>query len=495
MTVVAVVLALVCTACWGGGSDDSGDSGGSGGSRDSGSKGRPNVVFVLTDDLSEDLVRYMPQVRKMRDQGMSFANYTVTDSLCCPSRSSIFTGKYPHNTGVFTNEPPDGGFDVFHRRKNEERTFATALKERGYRTAMMGKYLNGYQPGMTVGGEKDYVPPGWDDWRVAGNGYPEYHYTLNENGKKVRYGKKPEDYLTDVVSGKGQDFISDAAGDGKPFVLDISTFTPHGPATPAPEDRGKFRDVPLPRPPSFDRLPEDAPDWLKGEKPLAEREKQRITRLHRKRIRSVQSVDRMVGDLRERLEKEGVLDETVFVFGSDNGFHMGQYRLTPGKQTAFDSDVNVPLVVTGPGVPEGRTSDAVVSNIDLAPTFTELGGGRPAADVDGRSLVPLLKGETPDDWPRAALVEHHGPNTSARDPDRPARGSGNPPTYEAVRTARSTYVEYADGAREFYDRTKDPHQLRNVYDELSADTRRKLAARAKALSECRGAKECTAAAR
>ena len=487
LAVLAAVLALVCTACWG----EGGEGDGSGGSR---SGDRPNVVFVLTDDLSTDLVRYMPHVKEMRDEGMSFANYTVTDSLCCPSRSSIFTGKYPHNTGVFTNEPPDGGFGVFHGRRNEQHTFATALRKRGYRTAMMGKYLNGYQPGMTVGGEKNYVPPGWDDWRVAGNGYPEYDYTLNENGKTVRYGKKPEDYLTDVVGAKGLDFVSEAVKDDKPFALDISTFAPHSPATPAPQDRGKFPDAPLPRPPSFNRLPANAPQWLKDQKPLAGKAQQRITRMHRKRIRSVQAVDRMVGDLRERLEKEGVLDETVFVFASDNGFHMGQYRLNPGKQTAFDTDVNVPLVVTGPGVQKGRTSREVVSNIDLAPTFTDLGGCKPEAGVDGRSIVPLLKGETPEDWPEAALVEHHGPNTSARDPDRPARGSGNPPTYQAVRTARTTYVEYADGAREFYDRRKDPHQLRNVYGQLPAETRRKLDARAAALSECRGAKECAAAA-
>lgn len=216
------------------------------------SAGRPNIVWVLTDDLSSDLVNYMPHVKAMQKDGLSFSDYTVTDSLCCPSRSSIFTGKYPHNTGVFTNTPPDGGFQVFHDKGNEDKTFATALKRQGYRTAMLGKYLNGYQPDMTLDGEKNYVPPGWDEWDVAGAGYKEYDYTLNENGRTVDYGHDPKDYLTDVVSAKGQDFIEESVRDKKPFVLDISTFAPHGPATPAPQDEGKYKNLKLPEPPAFE---------------------------------------------------------------------------------------------------------------------------------------------------------------------------------------------------------------------------------------------------
>src|ERR1700753_3243937 len=124
----------------------------------------PNIVFVLTDDLSWNLVQYMPQVQQLQSDGMTFTNYTVTDSLCCPSRSSIFTGKFPHNTGVFTNSGPDGGVATFRRLGNEQTTFATALRKAGYRTAMMGKYLNGYAPAAPLGGKRPYVPPGWSEW-------------------------------------------------------------------------------------------------------------------------------------------------------------------------------------------------------------------------------------------------------------------------------------------------------------------------------------------
>src|SRR5437764_9612633 len=130
---------------------------------------RPNVVFVLTDDLAWNLVRYMPQVRQLQNDGLTFTDYTVTDSLCCPSRSSIFSGRFPHDTGVFTNGGNDGGFGFFHNHGEEAQTFATALQAQGYRTAMMGKYLNGYQPAATLGGTQPYVPPGWAARGRAGN--------------------------------------------------------------------------------------------------------------------------------------------------------------------------------------------------------------------------------------------------------------------------------------------------------------------------------------
>lgn len=134
---------------------------------------KPNIVFVLTDDLDLNLVQFMPHVLEMERTGVSFANYFVTDSLCCPSRASIFTGELPHNSGGF------------NAHGNESRTFAVALQRGGYRTAMLGKYLNGYRPARN--------PPaaGWNEWDVAGNGYPEFNYALNENGKLVHLAMSP----------------------------------------------------------------------------------------------------------------------------------------------------------------------------------------------------------------------------------------------------------------------------------------------------------------
>ena len=244
---------------------------------------RPNIVLVLTDDLSWNLVRYLPQVQRLRSQGMTFTDYVVTDSLCCPSRSSIFTGRFPHDTGVFTNGGNDGGFDFFHSHGEEANTFATALQAQGYRTGMMGKYLNGYQPADTQGGARPYVPPGWTEWDVAGNAYSEFNYDLNENHKVVHYGRKPTDYLTDVLAKKGSAFITESARARSPFLLELATFAPHAPATPAPRDADDFPGLTAPRGPAFDTLPTNAPPWLAGHPPLTAAEKQNIDTAFRMR--------------------------------------------------------------------------------------------------------------------------------------------------------------------------------------------------------------------
>src|SRR5262249_25997334 len=175
---------------------------------------RPNIVFVLTDDLAVNLVQYMPNVLKMQRDGVTFANYFVTDSLCCPSRSSIFTGRYPHNTGIYRNVGADGGYQAFVNRGLEGATFATALTAARYHTAMLGKYLNGYQP------QRNPPGPGWSEWDVAGNGYLGFSYDLNQNGRIVHYGNRPEDYMTDVLSAAAESFIKRQTPD-TPFVIEV----------------------------------------------------------------------------------------------------------------------------------------------------------------------------------------------------------------------------------------------------------------------------------
>jgi arylsulfatase A-like enzyme len=200
----------------------------------------------------------------------------------------------------------------------------------------------------------------------------------------------------------------------------------------------------------------------------------------------------MVGRLVERLEATGQMSNTYFIFSSDNGYHMGEHRLLPGKLTAYDTDIHVPLIVVGPGVAPGSTVTALAQNTDLAPTFEELSGALPRADVDGRSLVGLMHGDpVPSDWRTAALVEHRHTARAANDPDEQTEASGDPPTYKAIRTARFTYVEYRDGEREYYNDRFDPDQLRNGYIDLSRDRRRRLHAALQKLARCDGAVECS----
>lgn len=449
---------------------------------------RPNIVFILTDDLAWNLVQFMPHVLAMQKAGVTFANYFVTDSLCCPSRSSIFTGRYPHDTGVFRNTGADGGYLVFRDRGHESATFATWLSAAGYRTAMLGKYLNGYLPA------KHPRAPGWSSWAVAGNGYAEFRYNLNQDGRLVRYGDKPTDYLTDVVSTLAARFIKQSSD--APFLIEIATFAPHAPYTPAPRDAQALPGVRAPRTPAFNAEPGvDAPRWLLTHPALSPADLTLIDADFRKRAQSVLAVDKMIGELQSAVAATGREGDTYFVFSSDNGYHMGEHRLMPGKMTAFDEDIRVPLIVTGPGVPAGVTVEAIAANVDLCPTFAELGGAAVAANVDGRSLVPLLHGQEVTQWRNATLVEHRGPHRDPSDPDAPAVRSGNPTTYEALRTLNSIYVEYDDGEREYHDLVADPHELRNTFSSLSADKKATLHAALDALKNCHDAISCQAADR
>jgi N-acetylglucosamine-6-sulfatase len=453
---------------------------------------QPNVVFVLTDDLSWNLVRYMSQVQQMRREGMTFNNFVVTDSLCCPSRASILSGRFPHDTGIYTNGGQFGGFEKFHSQGEEGFTFATAVQGRGYRTGMMGKYLNGYLPGFTGDGLLPYVPPGWDEWDVPGAGYSGYGYTLNENQKLVRYGRTPADYLTDVLAQKGARFIKRSAGEHKPFLLELATFAPHSPYNPAPRDVDEFPDLTTPRGPAFNNLPTGAPPWLAaaGHTPLSAELEREIDVDFRKRVRSVQAIDDLIATVRRALADSGVADDTYLVFASDNGYHMGEYRLLPGKMTAFDTDIRVPLVVSGPGVPPGTSSDAAVANIDLAPTFEQIAGARVPNMVDGHSLLSLLRGGSDASWRTANLVEHHGPGFRPDDPDKQGVRSGNPPTYRALRTNTYTYVEYADRSVEYYDLVHDPSQMHNLGPLLSKERRAQLAAAVRRLADCHSGPSC-----
>ena len=452
--------------------------------------GQPNIVFVLTDDLSWNLIPYMPHVLAMERAGASFVNYFVTDSLCCPSRASILTGRFPHNTKVLDNSPPEGGYSTFRERGEERGTFALALQHAGYRTALMGKYLNGYAPGATEGGTRPYVPPGWNEWDVPGNGYPEYGYTLNSNGRLRHHGYARSDYLTDVLAEKGLRFIDRSAAQHRPFMLEIATFAPHFPYTPAPRDAHVFPGLRAPHSPAFNAFGSNEPSWFNHFIALRPAQIAAIDHQFRLRAQAVQAVDRMIGQIEAELAARGLARNTYIVFSSDNGLHMGEHRLLPGKQTAFDTDIRVPLIVTGPGVPPRRTLSQMTENVDLRSTFEQLGGAHVPRSVDGQTLLGLLQGATVPNWRREILVEHNGRVLDQGDPDLPTRGAGNPPGYRAIRSASSLYVEYKDGEREYYDLRRDPFELHNSAAQLSAARASSLHRTLLRAEGCRGAHSC-----
>ena len=477
---------------------------------------RPNVILILTDDLAyEDLspamLEQMPNLREeVIEEGTTFENAFVTNSLCCPSRATTLRGQYVHNHQVLSNEPPRGGFQKFRFLGHENSTFATWLQEDGYRTSFFGKYLNGY-------GGTD-VPPGWDEWHgISGNFLSN---SLNENGAVIRYD--PARYhLDDVISDKASDYVERTSGadppfftTDRPFLMWLGTKAPHQPATPAPRHKDALEDVELPRPPSFDEGDvRDKPRWIQDNPTLGPDQVAYMEELHRKRLQSMLAVDDMIGDLVDSLRRSGELDDTYIFFTSDNGFHMGQHRLGAGKWTAYEEDTRVPLMVRGPGVPEGKKLPHMVLNNDLAPTFADLAGVEPPGFVDGRSMAPLLDdAPTPEeDWRQRFLVEAVAERDSVPHPPfvnesqvRPLL-TGDPlprdwrknssnraesseewgrPWLKALRTKNYLYVYYKTGERELYDLRTDPYQVDNIYNSAPEDLVKRLEADLLALNQC-----------
>jgi arylsulfatase A-like enzyme len=196
----------------------------------------------------------------------------------------------------------------------------------------------------------------------------------------------------------------------------------------------------------------------------------------------------MLGKLEGALADHKLTDNTYVVFSSDNGLHTGEYRLMPGKLTAFDTDIRVPLVIAGPRIPADATTNAMTENVDLAKTFSAFGAT--ALPSDGHSLLDLLHGGQPADWRNAVLIEHHGSEPQIANPDAQSGVSGNPPSYGAIRTHRYLYVEYDNGEREFYDLQNDPYELHNLAAGLDAQRLAQLHQQLTDLRNCHSGPAC-----
>ena len=514
---VALCSLLLLASCSSGGGSKASGSSGSSGSTTAG--GKPNVLFVLTDDMRLDDLQYLPHVRSLiGDNGMTFDEYFDNVTLCCPARTSILRGQYSHNTGVLTNGGTTGGFETAHAIHAEDSTIATAMHDAGYTTGLFGKYLNGYP--NTV--EPSYVPPGWDQWSSSskGNAYGEFNYTLNQNGTQVAYGNKPEDYGTDVYSRQTSAFIDQAHAAGKPFFAYLAVYAPHQPATPAPQDADAFPGLKALRDGSYNEADvSDKPRFIQDLPRLGPRVQVAVDALARKRAQSLQAVDRDVAGLIEHLDQIGELDSTYVVFTSDNGFHLGQHRMRAGKQTAYETDIHLPLLIRGPGINAGGHVADLTGNIDIAPTIAAMGGAAMTDAPDGRSLLPFLDGHPPAGahWRQAYLLEHW--NTSSNPQDRAGAAQLEPddldqqgasdssstpdpsttttsiragkaalsniPEYQGLRVGGYTYVEYATGEKELYDLTSDPDELDNLASSAPSDLLATLHQRLEALRRCK----------
>jgi len=433
---------------------------------------RPNVVVIMTDDQDLKAMRVMDKtLRLLGRQGTTFKRFFATTPRCCPSRATFLTGQYAHNHGV---RGGSGGFaTAAFKEFRDENTLPVALKRAGYRTGYVGKYLNGYGD---TGSSPRYIPPGWDSWRVPvrGTATHQFGYTLNENRRLTRYGSRPSDYQTDVYARKALGFISGAAGGHRPFFLTVAPSAPHGERglelprspRPAPRHKGAFEGKALPTPPSFnERDVSDKPYFVRRLARLNGADQRRLRERHQDRLASLLAVDDAVVKIVGELRRRGELPNTVVMFTSDNGYLLGEHRLTE-KTVLYEESARVPLIVRGPGFPSGAERHQITGNIDLAPTILDLADAESLRTMDGISLVPLAR--------QAAVA-------AGRDILLENKLSA------AVRTPEYMYARHPRGARELYDLRRDPFQLRSRHDDPAlAGVRATLAQRLAELENCAG---------
>ena len=455
---------------------------------------RPNVVVVVMDDVSMDLVPTMARLGRMADRGASYDDAHVVNTLCCPSRAATFTGQPPHLNGVLTNTSggpfgAQGGWPAFRDSGGPRRSYNVALQDAGYRTGFVGKYLNEYEPGQPEGPASPVrtpppAVPGWSDFEsFSGGAYDGWGYyrtlsrpdgTLGLEAEPVPSATAParvkdRSYAGTVIADRAVSLARSYERAGTPYLLHVAPYAAHARNAdpvfpgepvfpPAFRDRGgvrspqgecgpracgrlSVRDLPGygddPRDNRPVRLlggaPVVAPGWRPDQVTLS---RDQVLQRYRDRARMVQSVDRMLGRL---LAVVG--PDTYVVVTSDNGFHLGQHGLDGGKGTPYASDTRVPLVVVGPGVEPGRRVQAT-TNLDLAPTIERLAGLTPARWRAGSSLLPSLLDRRAAGG-RYSFVEHRQGPVLPGEPDADAGSGGRLdaiPSYTAVRGERGLLV-------------------------------------------------------
>jgi arylsulfatase A-like enzyme len=485
---------------------------------------RPSFVVIQTDDQTldglyatfgrEPVLRAMPNTLGLiAKRGMTFNRYYVSYPLCCPSRVSLLTGRYAHNTGVKGNIQPNGGYFGFSFRAAAAHNLAVWLQQAGYRTIHVGKFLNGYGDEPYSSGKE--VPPGWDAWHSvlkADTTHYYYGYELNDNGQidgpfgdpgsweTREYGVRddigcplapanglPCLYESDVLTRIAAEELLGTPPQ-RPFYLQLDYTAPHGdfrhPAGPEPAPRHYdwFNGAPPPhrRSEGFDEGDvADKPRFIR-EAPFLSLGDIHTYRIYwDKQLEALRSVDDGVRQVIETLGALHRLRNTYVIFTSDNGFFFGEHRLLGGKFLAYEPATHVPFLIRGPHIRPGTESGEIVGNVDVAPTVLELAGAEADKSVDGRSLVPFLHDpslrtlrpylfesfvETSDIVENGGIAEPGYQSATASSSRGGATASilAPPKDYEGIRLGPYKYIAWPDGEKELYDLEKDPYELNNL---------------------------------
>lgn len=446
---------------------------------------RPNIVFVLTDDQDVHLnsLDFMPLVRRhLIDQGTSFQRHYVTTAVCCPSRVTLWTGKASHNTNITDVKPPYGGYPKFVANGFNENYLPVWLAEAGYNSYYVGKLFNGH----SVDYYNQPYPAGF-----TGTDFLLDPYTYNYINATFQRNQEPPrnyegQYSTDVLRDKSYGFLEDAMrdyhADNKPFFLTVAPIAPHsniekiggfadakyGAPIPAPRHAHLFEKEIVPRSGNWNPDQPSGANWLLGLPQQNETNVEYNDDFHRNRLRSLQAVDELVDGLVSRLEAQGLLENTYIVYSSDNGFHIGQHRLQPGKSCGYEEDIHVPFIIRGPGVSKGYSTDMVTTHTDLAPTFLSMLGIAPREGLDGRAF-PIAQEAMEAEETVAQTVREHvaveywGFAGGEGIHDRTLHEHN---TYKAIRLISPDFNVYysiwCNNEHELYDMAQDPGQMTNL---------------------------------
>jgi N-acetylglucosamine-6-sulfatase len=404
---------------------------------------KPNVVLIIADDMPDDSLNFMPKTEdKLEKNGVYFKRAYVTTGLCCPSRASILTGLYTHNHGVLNNFAPLGGVTKFKPMDND--TLPVWLKKAGYKTMLIGKYMNEYDK------VAPYIPPGWDRWFAFNddNGkYFKYFITTNSD-KAVYYGTEAEEYSTDVFAAEAVNFIKQA---NEPFFLYFAPHSPHGVPRPAPRHENNCKNAPLRKTDNYNEADiSDKPAWVRKNKKLSQAQIREDQQNYELRMCTLLAFDDAVMDIIGALGNK--LDNTIIIFISDNGFLFGEHRMDSDKDCFYEECNAVDMIISYPKITQGKKStNQFALNIDLAPTILDLIGEDIPDKIDGKSLAPLLKGEDKVIHDRF-LIESYNKDDKGED--------------FGIRVERYKYQLLSTGEEELYDMEFDPYELNNLAGKL-----------------------------